>query len=851
MITNNSYVNFASGELAPSVWGRTDRPFYSTGLEIMRNFIPLLTGPAIYRCGLVYINHTRLNQVAFLLPFQFNAEQAYDLEFTERKMRVTKDCGVIVETAKTITGITQANPGVITSASHGYNDGDEIYIDSIVGMTELNGQFFIVANKTANTFTLKDIDGNNINTTAYTAYSSGGVAARVYEIDTPYVEADLFQLKMAQTADLGYVVHPKYAPMKLTRSGHASWSLATYTRTADPFLLAAKTITGATQANPGVITSVAHGYETGNRILIEGIVGMTQLNGNSYYVVKINADTFSLTTLAGVAVDTTAYGAYTSGGTAKRENYPGAAGFFGGRLFMGGSDDDPDGMYGSKGPDSTTGQPLFDNFTVGTAAGDAVFYTITSQNGTADRIRWFSGNPKFMVIGTFGGVYKANGGTDGAPITPTAISVAPISSYGTADQNPIYVGGQTVYVEVGNRTLRSFEFDLLSDSYASFDKNILADEITYGGIIQIAFTQGRPDLIWAVRADGVLLSCTFLSREDVAGWARHPVGGNGKVLSIAPDYQVNNFDRLVVCVERVIDGKTRRYLEYISTDPQIQDDTDFYTDATEETADQAKFRNLTFELQKQFIRLDSAIVLDTTKNVTLALSALTGTGVVATAGGATFTAADVGKYIFIKYLEGTETGVGQIVTYNSATEVVIQTFQDFSSLSIATGGWYLLSSTVRGLWHLEGAEVGVVTDGGVHPNKTVTNGEITLDYPARYVIVGYKYLGFCRSLDLEFGSPLGVAQGRLRNIHKLAFKFRNTMGGKYGTSSRKLYAVQKIAYRRANRDYTDRPPLIFSGVRELPNFDDWGIEKKFYFVQDEPQPMTVQMVVPFMDSSVE
>lgn len=767
MIPNQAYVNFASGELSPSVWNRVDRPFYITGCEVMRNFIPKLTGGAEFRPGFVYITHTRLNKAAFKIPFEFNASQAYTLEFTDLKMRVFKDGGVVVETAKNITGITQASPGVITSVGHGFSNGDEVYIDTIVGMTELNGSFYLVANKTANTFELTDIDGNAISTAAMTAYSSGGTAARVYEITSPYAEADLFQLKYAQTADLMYIVHPSYAPYKLTRSGHASWTLATYVRVADPW-------TGA-------------------------------------------------------------------------GDYPGAVGFFGGRLWMGGTNNDPDFIRGSRGPDPATGASRYEDLTIGTAAMDGLGFSITSQNGTADRIRWFSGNSKFMVIGTFGGVYKANGGSDGAAITPTAISVVPVSSYGVADINPIFVGGTTVYVEVGGRTVRSFEFDLLADSYSAFDKNVLADEITYPGIVQIAFTQGRPDLIWAVRSDGVLLSCTFLSREDVAGWARHPVGGSGEVVSIAPDNRVTGFDRLVAVVKRTIDGHTRRYVEYMAEDPHIPDPTEYFTAETARATDTAKFRNLIFELQKTYNRLDASVVLDTTKNVTLTLAAVTGTSVVATAGSATFVASDVGRYIFIKYLTGSETGVAKITGYTSVTEVTVQILQDFSTTSVPTGGWYLLTTTVRGLGYLEGQSVGIVTDGGLHPNKTVSGGAITLDYPARYVIVGETYLGFIRTMDLEFGALGTMAQGRPKNIQQLTFKFRNTMGGKYGTTLRGLYSVERLAYRIPAEDYTDRPPLLFSGTKEVTNLDSWEEQKNAYIIQDAPLPMTIQALIPFMD----
>jgi hypothetical protein len=851
MISNNPYVNFASGELSPNVWARTDRPFYTTGLEIMRNFIPLLTGGAFYRPGFRYINHTRLNKKAFLLPFEFNDEQAYVLEFTDLKMRVIKDGGVVTETAKTVTGATQAAQGVITSATHGFADGDEVYFASVGGMTQLNGNFYIVSDKDTNTFKLKDIDGNYINTTAYGAYTSGGTVARVYEITTPYAEADLWQLKMAQTADLAYIVHRFYEPMKLARTGHAAWTLAVYPRTADPFIGALKNITAATKANPCKVTVTTHGYTTGQRIRIASVVGMTELNGNSYYITKVDADNFTLSTLAGVPVNSSGYGAWSSGGTVALERFPAAAGFYGGRLHMGGPDDAPDTWWGSKAPNSTTGASQFDDFTVGTAAGDAFTFTITSQNGTADQIRWFSGNSKSMLIGTFGGVYKANGGSDGAPITPTAISVAPISSYGAANQNPIFVGSQTVYIETGGRTLRSFEFDLLTDAYSAFDKNILAEEITYGGVVQTSFTQGRPDLIWAVRADGVLLSCTFLSREEVAGWARHQIGGEGKVLSAAADYRADNFDRLVICVERTIDGHTRRYLEYNDLDPQMGDITDQYTDVDSEDDDTLRFLNLEFEKQKEFVRLDSALILDTTQAATLTLSLATvGTGRTATAGSSVFTAADVGKYIFIKYLTGDESGVAKITAYVSGTEVTVQIIQAFASTSVATSGWYKLTSTVTGLGHLEGETIGIVTDGGVHADKTVADGAITLDYPARYVILGYKYFGIGRSLDLEYGAQIGIAQGRPRNIHRLIFKFRNTMGGKFGTSTKQLYKVSSLAFRKS-RDLTDRPPPLFTGMKEPANFDDWSISKRFYFVQDEPQPMTVLAVIPMMDVTTE
>jgi hypothetical protein len=73
----------------------------------------------------------------------------------------------------TITGATQADPVVITATSHGFSNGDRVKITDVVGMTELNDRYFIVANVTADTFELYDEDGST-----HTAYSSAGTATK-------------------------------------------------------------------------------------------------------------------------------------------------------------------------------------------------------------------------------------------------------------------------------------------------------------------------------------------------------------------------------------------------------------------------------------------------------------------------------------------------------------------------------------------------------------------------------------------------------------------------------------------------------------------------------------------------
>lgn len=69
-------------------------------------------------------------------------------------------------------------------------------------------------------------------------------------------------------------------------------------------------ITNVTQANPAQVTSPNHRLQTGSVITISNVVGMTQLNGNSFTVTVLDINNFTLD-----GTDSTGYGAYVSDGT--------------------------------------------------------------------------------------------------------------------------------------------------------------------------------------------------------------------------------------------------------------------------------------------------------------------------------------------------------------------------------------------------------------------------------------------------------------------------------------------------------------------------------------------------------
>src|SRR6266436_1824227 len=184
MSDNVIQTSFNSGEWSPSLYAQVNLKQYHSGAALLRNFFVDHRGGATTRPGTRYVLQTfgGGNAVVRLIPFQASFAVAYILEFGNGYIRFFNNGAPVLESPTTISGATQANPGVITDTAHGYLNGDWIFISGVVGMTQLNGNYYIIANKTANTYQLTDLNGVAINTTTFSAYTSGGTASRVYTI---------------------------------------------------------------------------------------------------------------------------------------------------------------------------------------------------------------------------------------------------------------------------------------------------------------------------------------------------------------------------------------------------------------------------------------------------------------------------------------------------------------------------------------------------------------------------------------------------------------------------------------------------------------------------------------------
>jgi len=581
-----AFTNFTAGELSPRLDGRTDLNKYFNGTKTLENMLIHPHGGASRRSGTKFIHEVKTSSAKTrLIPFEFSTTQTYIMEFGNQYIRFYKDQGIITEANKTISAATQANPIVITATSHGYSNGDHVIITGVVGMTELNGKTFKVADKTTNTFELQTVDGTDINSSSFTAYSSGGVANKIYEIASPYVTADLPTIKFAQSADLMYLVHPGYAIRKLSRSGHTDWSLTA------PSLVTSenKTVSAVTKANPGVVTTSAdHGLSEGDFVTFTNIGGMTQLNGNVFKVGTVGSSTaFNLQDSSGTDLNTSSYGTFSAGGSdtvnkltdpvlnATTDYFPSSVTFFEQRLVFAGSNNDPQTLWFSK-------SGSYENFTTGSADADAMVYTIASNKVNA--IRYMSAQ-RSLIVGTVGGEFVVSGSGTTLPITPTNVQIQKQSSYGAANVDAVQIENVTMFLQRAKRKIRELTYNLNIDQYQAQDMTLLAEHISDGGILEMAYQQEPDSILWCVRSDGTLLGLTYARTEQVVGWHRHILGGvfgsgQAVVESVASIPADSNEDELYIIVKRTINSVTRRYVEHLTLFDYGTDQTDaFYVDS--------------------------------------------------------------------------------------------------------------------------------------------------------------------------------------------------------------------------------------------------------------------------------
>jgi hypothetical protein len=581
--------SFTTGEISERVTGRTDIAKYYNSCNQLENWRLFAEGGVTRRPGTRYAAEVKDSSAkTLLLPFQFNVEQAYILEFGNLYMRVYKDGGQVLSASvpyEIVTPYTTAqlfelmyvqlaDVMYIAHSSHppaklARTADDAWTLSSVVFKPPATLEVPIDLESDA---TLGAVTGSGITLTAVGAVFLAGDLDRTIEAD-----------------DGGMAVIVGYTSTTIV-TVDITQDFSSTTLTDGEWLLG---------GSPGVVLNVNRKEPVGQTVTM-GFGGVAAIRvgdvGKYCYLyggivqIKTRASASSCTGEILKVLhewtenpkkdpDPADEGTWTLEAPAwtAANGYPGAVALHDERLYLAGTDDRPVTVWGSK-------AGVYDDMGRGVIADDAVVYTLSVDQ--MNIIQWLASTGNFLMVGNAGLESRLTGGTD-EPITPSNVLVRDMTIHGSKKAKPIRVGKAVVFIQRAGRKLRKLRQDFdVDNTEEAQDLNRLSRDVTQGGLTQISYAQEPDSQLYAVRGDGVLCVLTYKPDEEVLGWGRWVLGapatGSSVIESIAtlphPD---GDRDQTWVSVKRTINGATVRYVEYFedAAAELTRDWTEFYTDS--------------------------------------------------------------------------------------------------------------------------------------------------------------------------------------------------------------------------------------------------------------------------------
>ena len=557
--------SFVAGEISPKMYGRTDVPVYKHAVQYSQNFHHTPQGTLRMRRGTKYVIDAYQDDGIRLIPFQNPEDGAdYVLELGAGYMRLLDKTGEVAQSgvsgseillnntfASGSTNWTKRN----TRYSHFIFNGTGTYCDIQVFQAPDSDPIihYFPADNQANppgiyqqiTITVPGDYTFSYSAAGITTYS--GIHARIGTTSTNGSEYD-------EVADPGESV-----------SDTVTLAAGTFYVSFDLDFVMQPGVADANNAQGRVILpSLA--IEPSGSNLVTGMDWTEEQLAQLQYVqdqqeglflvhrtlepqqIRLDSTTGILSCTA--VSFTNAPAEWVSG------NYPGAVEIFQGRLYLGGTPDQPNTMWASQSGD-------YYDFTVpGTVALDSPF---TLTFGTKGRIQWIQGKQQ-LLVGT--DLHENIIVSETQVISAIDAQLVRESGYGSAYFQPIDVGDQVLFVGVDRIKLRALNFNYDTNAYLARDVTFSADHITAEGIMAVAYARDPDSTIYALLTNGEMRMCTYDRLQQVTAWSRWQTTGTVYSMCGARDTSTTS---IWVAVNR--NGTT--CIEYI---PSFDAETPFFLD---------------------------------------------------------------------------------------------------------------------------------------------------------------------------------------------------------------------------------------------------------------------------------
>ena len=845
--------NFTAGELSPRLYGRTDLGRYDNGAQIIENFFVQPHGGVTRRPGTRFVREVKASaNEARLIPFQFNVEQAYVLEFGNNYFRIYKDGGVVISggnpvevtTTYTSAQLSQLKfaqtadlmylvhpdhvPRKITRTSHtAWTISDVDLVRGAMGDT----------NRTTTTLTANGRSGSVTVTASANLFVSTDVG-RLIKLHKGFAKITAFSSATSVTAAVQELADGRSELMP-------SYSASTISfHEGDP------DSTGL-EHNDRIEDSagnfIVQGFERGMRITTSS----TSSNNKSAMLIVDVTDTV-ITLAPGVDLAAESAGSsktingdliadndFQLGAFSTTTGFPTAIAFYEQRLVFAGTATQPQTIFFSQGGD-------FENFERGVDGDDGLVYTIGSNE--VNVIRYLASGRQ-LIVGTSGGEFAVRASGFDEPINPTNTQIKQQTTYGSANIQPLQVGNATLFLQRAKRKMREFVFSNESDSYVAPDMTILAEHVTEGGIKEFAYQQEPDSIAWCVREDGILACMTYRREEQVVAWHRHIIGGRfGECTVTVSDYANIAVGSTITLTKS--DGTTVTFTSEAAGGSDPASSLGFRPNTNNNTTADNIFTAINAHSDFTVANPSAAVVTITETNH-LSSGFLTCVTSDPTRLASTNEAEAVVESVAIIPGDLDEDQVWFIVkrTVDGSTKRYVEYISGFDfgtdiedAFFVDSGLTYSGSAatSISGLTHLEGQTVSILANGSTHPDKTVASGAITLDRSVTKAHIGLPFTSKVETLRVDQGSASGSSQGKTKRISEVTVRLYRSVGLEVGTSSSEL---DRIPFRSSAAAMDAAVPL-FSGDKTIEfrgGFDD---DATIVAQQSQPLPTTLLAIYP-------
>ena len=660
---------------------------------------------------------------------------------------------------------------------------------------------------------------------------SGGSA---FEISTPYLEAELFDIKFAQSADVLYLCHPNHDVRKLSRTGHTSWTLATVSFSGSPSL----PISGADN-RPSCVSFFEQRLVFANTNNNPQTLWFSKSGDYENFTTGTNADDAMIYTIASNQVNAIQYL------KAVRTLIVGTSG---GEFTV-----SADGTDASITPTNVTikRQSSFGSAGVDAIpAGNAVLFLQKARR----KIRELA----------------YNFDTDGYVAPDLTILANHITETGVVQMDYQQEPHSIVWAVRTDGVLGGLTYNRL-ENVVAWHRHILGGKSdTTKNIIQQKISFTANSTIVNTTNNTITLSSHGLSTGDPVYYyaASNVIGG----LNISSLYYViatdSNTIKLATTATKATAGTAISFTSAPSSDTTqfiyqginissnfiysvshgFKTGDIFYYDNTG-TAIGGLSENTKYYIEKidnnQF-KLYSNKTLTTVVSLTSAHTSEQTDNILTHA-----------KVESVAVIDG-DTDEDQVYVIvqrwiNGAVRRYVEYFTPFDFSEDVTAFHYLDSglsyvgddtSTLSGLKHLEGEVVDVIGEGSTQTSKTVSaSGGITLDTATEQAKVGLLYSSDLQTMRLDEGYT-ETTQTKTKRIYDLSIRFQDTVGASVGPNAANLTAIDF----RASGSPMNLPIPLFTGDKTIEFDTGYGTEGLVYVQQPQALPMTILGIYPRLET---